>query len=403
MNGKLNIHEIVELNNKRSNESYSIPEYKVGDIFVDRDKRGKDRKWSLRKQKNVEYSGKLKRVAELLETEPGLKISKDKLERVMTCADIMLFRDTSEQVKLEHAFLCKDKMCPICSWRRSRKNGQSMRLILERFVNEYPTSRYIHLTLTVKNCKGSELSDSFLELTKSWNKLKKYKRVGTDLIGFVRGTEVTYNEQEDNYHPHMHVLLAVKSTYFKKGHYINQDEWSSLWKKALKVDYKPIVHVTKVKESVLDKNDDFSDLDLSIPKELFKTLLEVCKYPLKPLNLPEDFDEEKEIEIIKNLFVGLFKKRQLGLGGRLKEIKAELEEEGKNLDEDELIESSDKEKEELKDSKRIYTRFYNDFYKVMGIRKVTKQELELEKRLDPDERFTKLSHELFKGTRGGDT
>lgn len=399
----MNIHEIVELNNKRSNESYSIPEYKVGDIFVDRDKRGKDRKWSLRKQKNVEYSGKLKRVAELLETEPGLKISKDKLERVMTCADIMLFRDTSEQVKLEHAFLCKDKMCPICSWRRSRKNGQSMRLILERFVNEYPTARYIHLTLTVKNCKGSELSDSFLELTKSWNKLKKYKRVGTDLIGFVRGTEVTYNEQEDNYHPHMHVLLAVKSTYFKKGHYINQDEWSSLWKKALKVDYKPIVHVTKVKESVLDKNDDFSDLDLSIPKELFKTLLEVCKYPLKPLNLPEDFDEEKEIEIIKNLFVGLFKKRQLGLGGRLKEIKAELEEEGKNLDEDELIESSDKEKEELKDSKRIYTRFYNDFYKVMGIRKVTKQELELEKRLDPDERFTKLSHELFKGTRGGDT
>lgn len=399
----MNIHEIVELNNKRSNESYSIPEYKVGDIFVDRDKRGKDRKWSLRKQKNVEYSGKLKRVAELLETEPGLKISKDKLERVMTCADIMLFRDTSEQVKLEHAFLCKDKMCPICSWRRSRKNGQSMRLILERFVNEYPTARYIHLTLTVKNCKGSELSDSFLELTKSWNKLKKYKRVGTNLIGFVRGTEVTYNEQEDNYHPHMHVLLAVKSTYFKKGHYINQDEWSSLWKKALKVDYKPIVHVTKVKESVLDKNDDFSDLDLSIPKELFKTLLEVCKYPLKPLNLPEDFDEEKEIEIIKNLFVGLFKKRQLGLGGRLKEIKAELEEEGKNLDEDELIESSDKEKEELKDSKRIYTRFYNDFYKVMGIRKVTKQELELEKRLDPDERFTKLSHELFKGTRGGDT
>lgn len=399
----MNIHEIVELNNKRSNESYSIPEYKVGDIFVDRDKRGKDRNWSLRKQKNVEYSGKLKRVAELLETEPGLKISKDKLERVMTCADIMLFRDTSEQVKLEHAFLCKDKMCPICSWRRSRKNGQSMRLILERFVNEYPTARYIHLTLTVKNCKGSELSDSFLELTKSWNKLKKYKRVGTNLIGFVRGTEVTYNEQEDNYHPHMHVLLAVKSTYFKKGHYINQDEWSSLWKKALKVDYKPIVHVTKVKESVLDKNDDFSDLDLSIPKELFKTLLEVCKYPLKPLNLPEDFDEEKEIEIIKNLFVGLFKKRQLGLGGRLKEIKAELEEEGKNLDEDELIESSDKEKEELKDSKRIYTRFYNDFYKVMGIRKVTKQELELEKRLDPDERFTKLSHELFKGTRGGDT
>lgn len=402
MNEFTSFDEVLSRNTCNTCKPLKTPNYKVGDVFIDRDRRGKDRGWSLRKQKNQDYAEKLAKVADLLAQEDSLKISQAKLNRVMDCAEVMLFRDTTERVRLEHAFLCKDKMCPICSWRRSRKNGQSMRLILERFVNEQPKARYLHLTLTVKNCYGSDLSQNLLALTQAFNRLKKYKRVERDLIGFIRGTEVTYNLENDNYHPHIHVLLAVKSSYFKKGHYINQREWSDLWQKALKVDYSPMVHISKVKESEMTVDDDFSDLNFQIPQGLFKALLEVCKYPLKPLNLPDDFEEEKEIEVLKNLFVGLFQKRQMGLGGRLKEIKAELEEEGKNLDEDELIESAKNEDAELKDSTRIYTRFYNDFYKIMNVKKVTKEELESECLMNPHERFKHLSWDLYTNTRNKD-
>ncbi|MEQ6219820.1 protein rep [Levilactobacillus brevis] len=36
----------------------------------------------------------------------------------------------------------------------------------------------------------------------------------------------------------LHVLLFVRSSYFKSSDsYINQEEWTRLWQKALKVDY----------------------------------------------------------------------------------------------------------------------------------------------------------------------
>lgn len=400
MKGLKTLNYVINKQNELNKNSGELRCYKVGDVFVDKDKRGKDRKWAFRKEKSIEYAEKLKKVAELLQSKNfDFELTESKLENVLMCAERLMFSQTDEAMRLEHAFLCKDKLCPVCSWRRSRKNGQINREILAKFVEEYPKARYIQLTLTAKNVTGEELSYGFTHLTESWTRLRKYKAVNQHMLGFIRGTEVTYNHESDTYNHHMHVLIALKTTYFKSGNYLSHDDWTNLWQKALQVDYRPIVHVQRVyeKKLTLEEEEDLNDLDLTIPKGLFYALLEVSKYPMKPLNLPDDFDEMKEIEVIMYLVMGLYRKRQMGLGGEFKRIKKDLENQGKNLDEDDLLASTD-EKEVIKDSKRIYVRFCNDFYKVMKVKEISREELLKEKELSPEERFKYLTYELYRET-----
>ncbi|MEQ6219715.1 protein rep [Levilactobacillus brevis] len=47
---------------------------------------------------------------------------------------------------------------------------------------------------------------------------------------------------------HIINICMSRSSYFKSSDsYINQEEWTRLWQKALKVDYEPVVHVQVVK------------------------------------------------------------------------------------------------------------------------------------------------------------
>ena len=62
----------------------------------------------------------------------------------------------------------------------------------------------------------------------------------------MRAIEVTYNQQEDTYHPHIHCIFAVKAQYFTKG-YIKKSEWQYIWGECCKTEYEPIVHVQPIK------------------------------------------------------------------------------------------------------------------------------------------------------------
>ncbi|MDN8957691.1 protein rep, partial [Staphylococcus aureus] len=68
-----------------------------------------------------------------------------------------------------------------------------------------------------------------------------------NLNGFMRTTEVTVNSNDGSYNQHLHVLLCVEPTYFKnKENYIEQNEWIKFWKRALKINYEPVVHVNAI-------------------------------------------------------------------------------------------------------------------------------------------------------------
>ena len=166
--------------------------------------------------------------------------------------------------------------------------------------------RFLFLTLTVKNIEGEKLSDTLSALTQAFNRLFKYKKVQKNLIGYLRSIEVTYNEERKDYHPHIHVLLFVKSTYFKNAdNYLTQEEWAELWAKSLKVYYAPMVDVRAVKDQ---------------GKGLHGAILETAKYPTKPIKL----DVENK-QVVDDLYNGLYRKRQLGYGGLFKTIKKQLQ------------------------------------------------------------------------------
>lgn len=241
----------------------------------------------------------------------------------------------------------------MCNWRRSLKIAYHNKKIVET-VNERQKVRWLFLTLTVKNTDSESLSETISDMFKGFNRLSKYKAFKTSIKGFFRALEVTRDRDEyitkkryDNnpayykrkgleigsenpnygtYHPHFHVLLCVPTSYFKKkNYYITQDEWTTLWKRAMKLDYSPVVNVKKVKpkENLEDVKTYEDDFKRAIKEQ--NAVLEVSKYPVKDTDVIKGSEvTDENIETVKALDAALSYKRLIGYGGLLKEIHKEL-------------------------------------------------------------------------------
>src|SRR5699024_3404404 len=134
-----------------------------------------------------------------------------------------------------------------------------------------------------------------------------YKKVSKNLIGFMRSTEVTVNQNDGSYNQHMHVLLCVENAYFrKKENYITQNEWVDLWQKALRVNYRPVANSKAIKPN--RKGD----------KDIQAAIKETLKYSVKSSDYLTG-DSEKDSEIVSDLEQGLYRKRMLSYGGLLKQ------------------------------------------------------------------------------------
>ncbi|MGX7776556.1 protein rep [Streptococcus pluranimalium] len=177
------------------------------------------------------------------------------------------------------------------------------------------------MTLTVRNVSGDDLNETLSQLTQAFNRLFKYKKVQKNMLGYLRSVEVTHNEKEKTYHPHIHVLMMIRPSYFQgKNDYISQKEWSEMWSRSLKVNYFPIVDIRVVKQSY---------------QGIEKAIVETAKYPVKPMDL--DITDK---QVVDDLYQGLYRKRQLGFGGLFKIIKKQLELD--DIENDDLIHTSDK-------------------------------------------------------------
>lgn len=73
-----------------------------------------------------------------------------------------------------------------------------------------------------------------------------------------------------------------------------------MWSQSLKVDYVPMVDIRAVKPQ---------------GKGLKGAILETAKYPMKPIDL-----DVKNVQVVDNLYNGLYRKRQIGYGGLFREI-----------------------------------------------------------------------------------
>lgn len=302
-------------------------------VFRDVSKTGKDRKWRERKLRNIG-------LAERLE-----KLGYRSFNNVYQCAEVLKFRERPDGTKrLYQSFFCKNKLCALCSWRRSMKYSYQASQIVTEARKRYPKARFLFLTLTIRNVSGDELKSALSKMTEGFRRLMMYAKVDKNILGFLRATEVTYSRTEKNYHPHLHVLLMVRPAYFQsKKDYIKQEEWSELWQKAMKLDYLPIVDIRAIKDKT--------------GKGLDGAILETAKYPVKPFDVEADkngnvvvYTEDEKLQITDDLLTGLERKRQIGFGKLFKEIKKELEFD--DIEDGDLIQTGE-EKSDCVDGKEI--------------------------------------------------
>lgn len=319
---------------KQNNQDFKV---ETKNILKDVRKNGKTFDWRGKKIKNLYY-------ADLLEI-----LHFKKANNVYGCADELIFKMTDEgYLRLHQVWFCKSKLCPLCNWRRSLKMSYQNEQIISEAINQYPKAHFLFLTLTVKNVyDGKELDKTLKEMTNGFRKLMKYKKVSKNMIGYLRATEVTINELDNSFHPHFHILLMIKPTYFKNSeNYLNQEEWTSLWKKAMRIDYIPVVDVRAVKGKDGNKN------------SVKKAVLETSKYPVKDSDYLTN-NIERDSFIVNHLETGLYRKRQIGYGLLFKEIRKALQLDEVE-DEDLRIVGADEEEQISEVAQMIYAKWNNN-------------------------------------------
>lgn len=307
-------------NNKKSNENQT-------DFLSDRDKKGKERPWKQKKNISMLLANSYER----------LRLKKAYL--VKECGSYLEFKRYVESgvFKLNGANFCKDRLCPMCSWRRSLKIFGQTSKVMDRAL-ETKEYRFLFLTLTCKNVYGEELSSKIDDLFKAFNLIFKRKQVKSIAKGWFRALEVTHNidgksKDYDTYHPHFHIVIMVNKSYFKKTEqYLTQNDWTSLWKESLGVNYTPIVNVKAFKTAS--------------KAETAKSVAESAKYTVKDNDyLIQDSEEltDNTVMVLNNALKG---RRLIAFGGELRKIHKTL-----NLDdtEDGDLNNTDNDDDSLRD------------------------------------------------------
>ena len=274
-------------------------------VLVDKSRSGKVRPWRERKLENLQYGDYLQ------------ILNYKKAHRVKECGEVLRFvEDEQGHKKLAQTWFCHSRLCPLCNWRRAMKQSNQLTQILAEAVKQRKTGRFLFLTLTVENTTGKQLKSELRQMGRAIRDLMRYKKPAKNLLGYVRSTEVTVNHEADQpmYHHHMHVLLFVKSLYFKgSDNYISQSEWTGYWQRAMKLTYVPMVNVEAVKPNVnRHKN------------SLLASAQETAKYQVKSKDILTN-NQEQDLQVIDDLEQALAGSRQISYGGLLKEIRKQLQ------------------------------------------------------------------------------
>ncbi|HCA7424936.1 TPA: protein rep, partial [Staphylococcus pseudintermedius] len=178
-------------------------------------------------------------------------VKKEQFYLIEDCNTFLSFvaDKTLEKQKLYKANSCRNRFCPVCAWRKARKDALGLSLMMQ-YIKQEESKEFIFLTLTTPNVKAEALEDEIKHYNASFRRMSNRKIFKDVVKGYVRKLEITYNKKRDDYNPHFHVLIAVNKSYFTdKRYYINQKKWLELWRSATKDESITQVHVQKIKQN----------------------------------------------------------------------------------------------------------------------------------------------------------
>lgn len=223
-------------------------------------------------------------------------LSEDNLNLVYECGSYLeMISDKFLGIKKMHkANFCKNRFCPMCAWRQTKKDALKISIIME-FIKKELGLDFIFLTLTAPNVKAENLNEEIKKYNKSFQKLVKRKEFMKISKGYVRKLEITYNQERDDYHPHFHVIIVVNKSYFTDKTYISKKKFLKLWQECMEDD-----SITQVDVKKIDTNDK-------------KSISEIAKYGAK------DSDYMYSQEVFDVFYKALKGKQLVTYSGAFKE------------------------------------------------------------------------------------
>lgn len=267
-----------------------------------KEQQGKLIKWTEKKQQNIILAHSLHRLGD-----------NKKANRVWWCASVLEFAQdiNSDFERLINANFCRERLCPMCQSRRALKIFYQISQIMDEIEQDYKNLVPLFLTLTVENCIGEDLGNTIDTLLSGWRylsqkgKKNKFNRI---VKGWFRVLEVTYNKQENTFHPHIHSVILVEKNYFKSTNkdYIKHYQWSMLWSDACNLSYLPSCKIQ------------------TFEKKGYKGVAEVAKYTFKGNQMLYANDDIITDKLIGTLALALKNRRLYALGGVMKDIAKKL-------------------------------------------------------------------------------
>ncbi|HAQ5594915.1 protein rep [Enterococcus faecium] len=236
------------------------------------------------------------------------RISPRMRELMTGCGSYLEFIATidKEKKKLVQAHFCKNRFCPLCAWRKARKDSMMLSIMMQAIAEE-KQYQFIFMTLTTPNVKAERLNDEIDLFNHALSKMFRRKKVQIAIKGYVRKLEITYNKEREDYNPHFHLILAVNKSYFTdKDYYIKQSEWLDLWREVTgKTGINP------------DGTDEITQLDIRKVKgfQQEKAVQEVAKYSAK------DFEMTESQEVFDTFYHAMKGRQLITFNGVFKEYK----------------------------------------------------------------------------------
>jgi hypothetical protein len=233
--------------------------------------------------------------------------------------------------------LCHDRFCSNC--KKVKQAARMAKYIPE--IKDYKDNLH-HLVLTVPNCRGDDIDNTVKAINKAFRSLimiirgdDHHKIYGIDFSswqyqGAMRSLEVTF--KRDNFHPHLHVALIVRSGLFEDKHIINKFSYDHFgyFPELKNLFSKPEILIQKIwfllvnKISVTAANiKDLAEGYSCMAKQFGENdFAELFKYMTK------DKDEGGEVVTYgqwKALYQGLYRKKQIQGYGCLYQINDSLD------------------------------------------------------------------------------
>lgn len=220
---------------------------------------------------------------------------------------------------------CRSAVCMLCSRRRAARQRYEARRLLQHVREQHPDAPLVFLTLTSANMPIAQIERMFVAHEAALTRFWRHKAITRAVLGHLTSLEIAVRGTKASPEAgvHSHSILVMRPDYFdfaaNKDIYLKQARIVELWQHALRVSYKPICDVRRLRGP-----DGATD-----PAAMAGAVREALKYAIAPHKLFERdaFGITAQADVIGPLALALYRRRLVRFAGVFAEAKKALRDE----------------------------------------------------------------------------